>query len=263
MRLMLAGIVALGLAGLILAQDAKPDGARAKRLQAIKAAATQAMTEARKPLAEAKTAEERRAANAKVQAAMAAVRKEQAEQALLLVKENPKDQVAFDALLLVIQGAAPNAPYRNDAVVLLKQYHLSNPQLETVLPTLARAGRGYDKSFLKEVMLKSTAKPVKALASLTFAQATLEEAEARGITEDVIKAKVAEGEKILKQVAQAYANVELKTGGKMAELVQRELAGIRLTKVTPEIEAEDVDGKSFKISDYRGKVVLLDFWGHW
>ena len=31
----------------------------------------------------------------------------------------------------------------------------------------------------------------------------------------------------------------------------------------PEIEGEDLDGKKFKLSDYRGKVVLLDFWGHW
>jgi cytochrome oxidase Cu insertion factor (SCO1/SenC/PrrC family) len=31
----------------------------------------------------------------------------------------------------------------------------------------------------------------------------------------------------------------------------------------PEIEAEDIDGKTFKLSDYRGKVVLLDFWGNW
>jgi hypothetical protein len=31
----------------------------------------------------------------------------------------------------------------------------------------------------------------------------------------------------------------------------------------PEIEGEDIDGKRFKLSDYRGKVVLLDFWGNW
>jgi hypothetical protein len=34
-------------------------------------------------------------------------------------------------------------------------------------------------------------------------------------------------------------------------------------KPAPEIEGEDVDGKPMKLSDYRGKVVLLDFWGNW
>lgn len=31
----------------------------------------------------------------------------------------------------------------------------------------------------------------------------------------------------------------------------------------PEIEGKDLDGVAFKLSDYRGKVVLLDFWGDW
>ena len=30
-----------------------------------------------------------------------------------------------------------------------------------------------------------------------------------------------------------------------------------------EITGEDLDGKEFKITDYKGKVVLLDFWGFW
>jgi hypothetical protein len=30
-----------------------------------------------------------------------------------------------------------------------------------------------------------------------------------------------------------------------------------------EIAGADVDGLPFKLSDYRGKVVLLDFWGNW
>lgn len=31
----------------------------------------------------------------------------------------------------------------------------------------------------------------------------------------------------------------------------------------PEIAGLDLDGKSFNLSDYRGKVVFLDFWGDW
>jgi len=34
-------------------------------------------------------------------------------------------------------------------------------------------------------------------------------------------------------------------------------------KELPEIEGVDTDGKRFKISDYRGKVVMIDFWGDW
>ena len=38
---------------------------------------------------------------------------------------------------------------------------------------------------------------------------------------------------------------------------------IAVGKEAPEIEGPDIDGESFKLSDYRGKVVLLDFWGDW
>lgn len=31
----------------------------------------------------------------------------------------------------------------------------------------------------------------------------------------------------------------------------------------PDIVGVDQEGKEFKLSDYRGKVVLLDFWGYW
>jgi cytochrome oxidase Cu insertion factor (SCO1/SenC/PrrC family) len=40
-------------------------------------------------------------------------------------------------------------------------------------------------------------------------------------------------------------------------------AGIDVGRVAREIEGEDIDGHRFRLSDYRGKVVLLDFWGNW
>jgi hypothetical protein len=52
----------------------------------------------------------------------------------------------------------------------------------------------------------------------------------------------------------------------LGELAERELFALRHLqpgKPAPEIEGEDIDGVKFKLSDYRGKVVLLDFWGHW
>ncbi len=54
------------------------------------------------------------------------------------------------------------------------------------------------------------------------------------------------------------------------ELLQRWIKDLKY-KVThlvvgceaPEIEGFDQDGKKFRLSDYRGKVVLLPFWGIW
>jgi cytochrome oxidase Cu insertion factor (SCO1/SenC/PrrC family) len=38
---------------------------------------------------------------------------------------------------------------------------------------------------------------------------------------------------------------------------------VAIGALAPEIQGTDADGKSFKLSDYRGKVVMLDFWGNW
>ena len=40
-------------------------------------------------------------------------------------------------------------------------------------------------------------------------------------------------------------------------------SGPAIGRPAPEIEGEDLDGNPFKLSDYRGKVVVLDFWGNW
>jgi len=41
------------------------------------------------------------------------------------------------------------------------------------------------------------------------------------------------------------------------------LQHLMVGKPAPEIVGEDLSGVEFKLSDYRGKVVLLDFWAHW
>ncbi len=39
--------------------------------------------------------------------------------------------------------------------------------------------------------------------------------------------------------------------------------GLAIGNVAPEFTTKDADGVEFKLSDYRGKVVVLDFWGFW
>ena len=44
---------------------------------------------------------------------------------------------------------------------------------------------------------------------------------------------------------------------------RRLIRALGIGKVAPEIEGVDVDGQKLKLSDSRGKVVVLVFWGSW
>ena len=41
------------------------------------------------------------------------------------------------------------------------------------------------------------------------------------------------------------------------------VATVGVGQMAPEITGKDLDDTAFKLSDYRGKVVMLDFWGDW
>jgi peroxiredoxin len=42
-----------------------------------------------------------------------------------------------------------------------------------------------------------------------------------------------------------------------------DMLNLAVGKPAPEIEGVDVDGKPLRLSDYRGKIVMLVFWGSW
>jgi hypothetical protein len=70
---------------------------------------------------------------------------------------------------------------------------------------------------------------------------------------------------LLERVRTEFADVDSGRGklGELAKASLHELRDLAIGKVAPEIEGQDVEGVGFKLSDYRGKVVLLDFWGNW
>jgi hypothetical protein len=64
-------------------------------------------------------------------------------------------------------------------------------------------------------------------------------------------------------VAQTQPAPRLPPPGRQSPTAGQGQVGTEVGMTAREIEGEDIDGKPFKLSDYRGKVVLLDFWGHW
>jgi hypothetical protein len=70
---------------------------------------------------------------------------------------------------------------------------------------------------------------------------------------------------LFEQASEKYSDVSLPDGDTVAGRAKVELfetCNLSVGKEAPEIEGKDQDGKRFKLSDYRGKVVLLDFWSY-
>jgi thiol-disulfide isomerase/thioredoxin len=73
-----------------------------------------------------------------------------------------------------------------------------------------------------------------------------------------------EAEAMFERMASKYADVKRSTT--LGEEAAGELFALRnlaVGKTAPEIEGGDIDGKEMKLSEHRGKVVLLVFWTSW
>ena len=70
---------------------------------------------------------------------------------------------------------------------------------------------------------------------------------------------------VLEQIRCKYGDVEWQDG-KLSESLEPlifTLKYLQVGRTPPDIIGKDVNGAEFKLSDYRGKVVVLDFWGDW
>jgi peroxiredoxin len=83
-----------------------------------------------------------------------------------------------------------------------------------------------------------------------------------------------ESEALLERVVNEFADIPLaprwaetkaegRTLGEDARVKLEALRSLPVGKVAPEIEGEDIDGRPMKLSDHRGKVVVVVFWGMW
>jgi len=65
---------------------------------------------------------------------------------------------------------------------------------------------------------------------------------------------------ILKDLVAKYPQSD---EGKRAKAYLFQAESLAVGKTAPDFKTQDVDGVEFRLSDYRGKVVVLDFWGFW
>jgi hypothetical protein len=216
---------------------------------------------------------------------------------LELAEKYPQDPIALDALMQAV-WQVNGTPWpvalvgedtaRARALELIHRHHMHSDKLG---PLCQRVSYGFCKeyeTFLREVLAKNPHKNVRAMACLSlgrflhgrllrldlckeqpeqakeFADLFGKEYLGNLLRQNREKA-IQEIEAIFDQAAQKYGDVKLPGNETVADQAKAELLGIRqlsVDKEAPDIEGEDQNGKRFKLNDYRGKVVLLDFWSY-
>jgi hypothetical protein len=175
-------------------------------------------------------------------------------------KEKKSDEVG-DLLGWLVQSGS-YYPVGQKAIALLVDQYPEHPAIETACQVLGQ-GRVENGVEMLNKILEHTKKPkVKGSATLALGQLM-------AVKVNDLGDNLAEAEKVATE-AETYFNKAIDQYGKdfpgikaAAEQNLKLLHFNRVGLTVPEITAADLDKKEFKLSDYRGKVVLLDFWGNW
>jgi hypothetical protein len=190
-----------------------------------------------------------------------------------LACKEPKSATAFEALEWVV--TTPRnifQPYGKQAIALLRDHHATNPKIGKSCGFLGYYGESQNEptlALLRAVSEKNPDRTARGHAFLGLARLTRNKA--RGMEyrkQGDPKPLFKEADRLFQLVSDEYDDCpELRRGkgtlGEQAEAELFELRSLAIGMTAPDIEGEDIDGKKFKLSDYRGKVVVLDFWGHW
>jgi sirohydrochlorin ferrochelatase len=160
------------------------------------------------------------------------------------------------ARMMFPPGGAPKAV--NAATDLLIEKFPDNPAVERLVSVLARTG---DTDKLQKLADSAKSPKLKASATLGLAQGMVEQLD--DVKPEEQEKKAADIEKVFAKAIELFAAADMKAQKDATERELKAFSSLRVGKEALEIKAEDLDGKEFKLSDYRGKVVMLDFWGHW
>ena len=189
-----------------------------------------------------------------------------------LADAQPKSPVAAQALEWIVHNG-PRDPAGYAAFEKLLADHASSAELGRACMTLRYDEAPQVEGLLERARKESPSAPVRGKASYALAQYYSRAAErsntagapANGATPN--RSDLGQrAEALFEEIVRMYPDEEYSSSRKLGDAAQaalferRELA---IGKIAPEIEAEDLDGNKFKLSDYRGKVVVIDFWGNW
>jgi hypothetical protein len=210
-----------------------------------------------------------------------------AKRFLQLAEQHPQDPAAADALLWVVSKVRGKSDTTR-ALDMLVTHHIQSNKLGPASKDIAGSRSIAAEKLLRATLEKNPYEEVRAQAC--YYLATLLDLEASLVGQLKAQPELAprvlqyygkeygehltslepavleeQRERVYERILETFPDVKLQADklGMLAEKMLFQIRHLSIGKAAPEIEGEDIHGKEFKLSDYRGKVVMLTFWGHW
>jgi len=182
-----------------------------------------------------------------------------------LAKEIADDPAAVDALIWVVDYG-PDSKEAGTALEALKKDHLDSPKMVQVCRSLNESDSKQAVSFLRAVLDNSKDHHSQGQACYSLATHAKRIAQrAKDNDEENADNLTKEAEDLFERVIKDFGDIKY---GNLTfkDFAEGEVFEMRFLVVgmnVPEIDGEDTEGARMKLSDFKGKVVLLEFWGHW
>jgi hypothetical protein len=191
------------------------------------------------------------------------------------------DQYQGDSSLRVLSYTAANFANKDTAKAIaerVEKSHLKSAKLGDLLENAMGLQRGLGEEDTNKLFDRVLAENPHALpkAWIKYLQGQTLSNQARGFQRTLTSKDSTEEQKAKAKEDQAKATekadalfaeaAKLSAGTEHAARLGApvfEKERLQVGMAVPDIAGEDVDGVAFKLSDYRGKVVLLDYWGFW
>lgn len=137
--------------------------------------------------------------------------------------------------------------------------HLASPKLGKLVELQYVFSAAQRREIFSKLLRNSPHDAVRAEATLGLAQIEQrsKDAGAADKARNLLTELSEKYGKLLRRGITPYAEVA------SAWLSPHDPAALAIGQVAPEIEGRDVDGKVLKLSQFRGRVVVIDFWGDW
>jgi hypothetical protein len=194
-----------------------------------------------------------------------------ADRFLALARDSAGDPAGSDAVidaLTWVIGHCPEDPQGKQAVEQLLRGPIPSERLADACQRLDAKESPIAEPVFREVLRRNPHDSARAQASLALARALRRRSERIGPE----RGELARAAELVREAESLYEGAiaqygRLRLGREtMAEVAQAELFELRrlgIGREAPEIEGPDLQGRPMALSDFRGKVVVLEFWGHW